>query len=306
MNEALAWGLTLIRGVQGAMESPALTVVMKAITALGSEYAYLLLVPAIYWCVDERKGLRLGIVVVLSGWLNGALKALWKQPRPFELDASVGLAGESGYGLPSGHAQGSATFWGVVAQWIRAPWGLILAILVPLVIGFTRIYLGVHFPTDVLAGWALAAAILGFYYAFGKLIEAALAASGLRGRLIATAAVTLIMNALHPSDTSLGGVFLGMGVGYALLAEYRPFSAATGADGGPASLLSRILRFLIGAAGLVLVYIGLKSVFPREGASLYQLFRFFRYGAVGLWVSAGAPLLFLALGLAGRREGKEA
>ncbi len=297
MDGILAWGLDVIRWVQG-IESPPLTAIMKAITSLGSEGAYLLLIPLVYWCVDEKKGLKLGVVFVLSSWLNGTLKDWWRQPRPFELDPKVGKAFESSYGLPSGHAQGSGTFWGMLAPWIRAPWGLILAIVIPLIIGFTRIYLGVHFPTDVFVGWLLAAAVLGAYAVFGNLVEAALEAASLRGRLLAVAVTSVLILVIHPEDPSFAGVLLGMGSGFALMMAKRPFVAALGADGEQAKVLTRALRFVVGMVGAALVYGGLKAIFPKEGAAQYALFRFLRYGLLGLWVSAGAPLLFMVLRLA--------
>jgi len=174
MDNVLAWGLDFIRSVQ-TIGNPVLTTVMKAITFTGSEIAYLAAIPFIFWCYDERKGLRLATAFLLSAWVNCSLKEVWRQPRPYELDPSVGMAVENSFGLPSGHAQGSATFWGIIAGWMRSPYGIVFAIAMPLVVGFSRIYLGVHFPTDVVAGWLLGAGVLGLYYGFGSSMEALLA-----------------------------------------------------------------------------------------------------------------------------------
>lgn len=299
MDGILAWGVDVVRAVQ-TLEHPALTVLMKAITFLGSEYAYLAMLPLVYWCVDERKGVRLGVVVLVSAWLNSTLKVLWKQPRPYDLDPSVALDREKTFGLPSGHAQGSVTFWGVVGSWLRAPVGVAVAILVPLAVSFTRVYLGVHFPTDIFAGWALGLAVLAAYFIFGQRAAAFLAAAAPRIRLMAAAAAALLMNALHPQDVSLGGVLFGMGTGYVAMRERFPFEAALGADGAPAGIGVRAARYALGIAGTGALYLGLKLAFPGEGSSQYAVFRFARYAAIGLWVSAGAPWLFLRLKLAGR------
>ncbi|MFA6507010.1 MAG: phosphatase PAP2 family protein [Treponemataceae bacterium] len=301
MPGILEWGLGFVRSVQ-TIANPALTALMQAITFLGAEYAYLAMIPLIYWCIDEKKGLRLGIAVLFSAWLNLSLKDAWKQPRPYDIDPTVGLAHDkTPFGLPSGHSQNSVVFWGIVGPWFRAPHGILAAILLPLLIGFTRLYLGVHFPTDILAGWILGALVLGVYYAFGALIEALLAGANRQVKLLLLAAIVFIMNGLYPSDVSIGGVFLGMGVGYLLMTEKFPFSASRAADGTSAPIAARAARLVIGLLGAALLYFGLKLLFPGTGTPSYSLFRFIRYGVVGFWVAAVAPWLFLRLKLAGSR-----
>ncbi|MDR1566419.1 MAG: phosphatase PAP2 family protein, partial [Treponema sp.] len=110
------WGLEIIRAIQG-IENPGLTGVIKLITALGSEAFIIPLLLLIFWCIDEKRGFRLGILVILSAWMNVFTKGLFKQPRPYNLDPSLGLASEQSYGFPSGHAQMSLTFWIPIASW---------------------------------------------------------------------------------------------------------------------------------------------------------------------------------------------
>jgi len=300
MDAALSWGLLVIRQIQ-VFESPALTVVMRGLSALGTEYAYLALLPLVYWCVDEKYGFRLGIVVLSSAWLNSSLKELWKQPRPYQLDPALRRATESSYGLPSGHAQGSLTFWGFIAAWRRRPASLAAAIALPLLIGFSRLYLGVHFPTDVFAGWLLGILVLALYVFLGPALERLLALVNVRFQILAAAMAAFTMNALHPADTSLSGVFLGMALGYILMTRRFPFSAAsnTAGAGSRAGLLAA--RYLVGMTGTVLLYLGLKAVFPARGADWYAFFHFARYALIGLWVAAGAPWIFVRLKLAAGR-----
>lgn len=301
MPGILEWGLEIVRSIQ-TIANPALTAIMQGITFLGAEYAYLAMIPLIYWCVDEKKGFRLGIAVLFSAWVNLSLKDAWKQPRPYDIDPLVGLAHDkTPFGLPSGHSQNSAVFWGIVGPWFRAPFGILAALSLPLAVGFTRLYLGVHFPTDVLAGWAIGALLLVAYYAFGSLAEALLAGANRQVRLMLLAAIVFVMNGLYSKDISIGGVFFGMGVGYILMTEKFPFSASRAADGTAAAFPVRAARFAVGIFGAAALYFGLKLVFPGEGASTYNLFRFLRYGVVGFWVAAGAPWLFLRLKLVGPR-----
>lgn len=296
MNDILAWGLDVVRFVQRAV-SPGLTPVVMAITFLGTEWFYLAALPLIYWCVDKRRGARLGLVVFISTFFNAWLKVLFAQPRPYQLDPALGLASESSYGLPSGHAQGSATFWGSIAPIFRGPWGLVLAILLPLLIGLTRLYLGVHFPTDVFAGWALGAFFVGANLLLGDRIEALLAKLRPQLRLAVAAIVALSMNALFMKDTSLAGGFFGFAAGLIYMPTAAPFSV-----GGSAG--KRALRYLFGMATVALIYFGPK-LFLGATSSL-PLARFLRYAAVTAWAALGAPWLFLKLGLAEREAGEPA
>ncbi|WP_304223450.1 phosphatase PAP2 family protein [Gracilinema caldarium] len=301
MENVYQWGLDVIRFVQ-QIESPAMTVIMKTITSLGAEFAYLAILPFIFWCIDEKRGIRLGTAVLLSAWLNSTVKNLLRQPRPYALDPSVGLDVENSYGIPSGHAQGSVTLWGIIGGWIRQPWGLVLAIVLPLLISFSRIYLGVHFPTDVFAGWLLAGLVLLVYYFGASSIEKLFLSLNIRFRILVVALIAFVMNGLNPEDTSMGGVFFGMSVGYIFMAEWFTFSASRTASGKRPGFLVLLARYILGIIGAVIIYGGLKMVFPPEGSPWYALGRFSRYAILGAWVSAGAPWLFLKLKLAGSRE----
>jgi membrane-associated phospholipid phosphatase len=290
MDNMLTWGLGLVRDAQ-TLASPALTAVMKGLSLVGTEFCYLAVLPLIYWCVDKRRGIRLGILVFISAAVNLRLKLAFAQPRPYDLDPSVGLAKESTFGLPSGHAQTTAVLWGSAAPIFRPPLGLLLAIILPLLVGISRIYLGVHFPTDVFAGWAIGAAIVGLDLLIGDRVERFV--SGLRDSLALAlvTAVALGMNVLYMKDTSLSGAFFGL-AGAAVYAKTRaPFSV-----GG--SFRRRALRYLFGMATVVLAYALPKLLLAGIEAGGPPLVRFLRYAFLGAWVSAGAPWLFLKMGLA--------
>jgi membrane-associated phospholipid phosphatase len=286
----LEWGVELVRAIQ-TIQSPALTALMKVLTLAGSEYFYLLVLPVIFWCIDERFALRFGLLILVSAFLNSWLKILFRQPRPYDLDPSLGLSHESSYGLPSGHSQGTATFWGLLAPKLKKPWGIVLAIFMPLLIGFTRLYLGVHFPTDLFAGWLLGWGIALAWYFFGHGVESFLAKAQLRARLILASLAAIAMNALLPHDTSLSGVFFGTALGAAFNIDKLGFDAKQG------SPILKLARLGVGLAGVLLIYFGGKLVSPGEEDALYSLIRFMRYGLVGAWVSLGAPWLFIRLRL---------
>ena len=297
MDEILAWGLEVVRGVQTAA-SPALTVFFRLVSAMGTEYFFLLALPVVFWCVDHRKGLRLGLFVIVSAVTNAWLKEVFMQPRPYDLDPSVGMGREITYGLPSAHSQNSAVLWGVLAPWIRKPLGLILALVLPLLIGLSRVYLGVHFPSDVFLGWALGGFFAFAHMIWGDSLEDLTKKIPGRVWILLAAAASLGMNALNRNETGLPGALLGVTAGAVLAARLARFDASSG------SLGKKALRFLVGAAGGAVIYFGLKVVFPGRESASYALFRFVRYGILGAWVSLGAPWAFLRLRLADERPVK--
>lgn len=290
------WGIAIIKGIQ-TIESPGLTTVIRIIT--GTVYAYTLIVLFIFWCVDEKKGLRMGIILLVSAWINSALKLFLRQPRPYQLDPSVGRAFESSYGLPSGHAQISLVFWmSLAGKWLARPAVWAAAVLISLVIGLSRLYLGVHFPTDLLAGWLLGALTLGGFFILDDPINRVLNAGGTRLRMISCAAAAFLMNALRPGDVRYGAVFLGFGAGYSLMLRYFPVSIRGMIRGkGPGTAILGT-RYVLGLAGAAALYFGFRTLLEGLPGDYRRLGLFILYSALGFWVSAGAPWLFLKFGLA--------
>lgn len=287
-------GIDFIRAVQ-TVHGPVLDAVFKGITFMGEEEFFLVLLPLIFWCVDFAAGARLGVVFLLSAYVNVGLKDIFQHPRPFDLDPTVKLHEVGGYGLPSGHSQSAVVVWGTIALEFRKRWLWIVAVVLMVLIGFSRIYLGVHFPTDVLGGWAVGAIVLALYLALGPRIEAWLQRVGLTWQLVVPVVVPLVLMLVHPTKdtTSPMAVLMGLGVGAVASRRIAPFTS-TG------SLGKRALRFLVGVVGVFVLYLGLSLLFPKEGEPLYLLLRTVRYALIGLWAGLGAPWLFLRLGLASR------
>jgi hypothetical protein len=291
MSAILTWGLDVVRGIQ-SLATPALTMAMKGFSALGTELCYLAIFPLVYWCVDKRRGLRMSALILFSTAVNLRLKLVFAQPRPYDLDPLVGLAEEHPFGLPSNHAMASAVLGGSVAPLFKRPWGLLVALAFPFLVGLSRVYLGVHFPTDVLAGWALGAAFVGLDALVGDRIERFMASLRESIALAAVTAVALCMNLLSQTETALSGAFFGF-VGAAIYAKKTaPFSAQAGSFG------QKALRYVVGMATVAIAYALPKILLADIEAGGPPLVRFLRYAFVGAWAATGAPWLFLKLGLA--------
>jgi len=293
MNPILEWGIEVIVAVQ-SIRSPALDVFFQGVTTLGNAEFYFLLAPSIIWCVNYKLGARLGILLLFSSSINAVLKNTFMEPRPCEPRPKLCLDEAEGYGLPSGHSQNAIVFWGALAH--RAGTWMV-AILLMLLIGLSRIYLGVHFPTDVFAGWTTGIVILGAYLAFGKRMETWLGGRSLKVQILLALLLPLLLLAVQPDDVmvQVTGAFAGIAVGVALAIRYLKFDAR-----GP--LWKRTVRFVLGVAVVAGIVFGLRPVFPSAGDPLYAVLRFIRYGLAGAWISLGAPWLFLRLGLAEVRK----
>jgi hypothetical protein len=281
---------------------------MKLVTNFGGAAAYLALLPLLFWCYDEEKGIRLALAVMISVWINLGMKFLCGQPRPFwpAYDPSVGIITETANGFPSGHAQISLTLWVIVASWSGKPWAYAAAVVISLVVAFSRIYLGVHFPTDLAGGWVLGVLVLCAYFLLGNKLKALLVRGGQRLQMLLSAAAAFVMILYRPSTEMLmpGAVVLGLGLAYSVTANRIHFrSAALFGRRGVAKALSLAGRYLIGVTGIVLMFVIAGRLDPGKESSLYSLFFFFRFVLLEFWIYAAAPWIFLRLRLAeGRAE----
>jgi len=144
-----------------------LTAVMKGITDLGNWYILGALCAALLLIKPIRKqyGIPVSLTALFASLLNRYLKLAFQRPRP---DLSWRLIAQSGYSFPSGHALTSMVVFGLLLYLVRRyvtnktrANALTALLLIPLIfVGLSRIYLGVHFPTDVLGGWLLGLAIV--------------------------------------------------------------------------------------------------------------------------------------------------
>lgn len=325
MTPILEWGIPIISWLQGLGEG--LLPIMKFFTFLGTENFYLLVLPILLWCVDVGFGLRVGLILLTSSSINSILKLAFGWPRPYWVSDKIrAFSAETSFGTPSGHAQNALALWGRMASLIRSKLGMTLFLLLILLISLSRLYLGVHFPTDMIVGWIVAGILL---YLFIKLEDPLI--SRLRGtsikrqlllvfvfsiailgigllisvatstRVLPTEWITQASNAIPDADpispndidniVSSSAVVLGIGAGGILLISWGRFNA-----GG--SLLHRASRYVVGVIGVVAIYFGLRWLFPTEPVLLGHALRFVRYAVVGFWVAFVAPWLFVKLKLA--------
>lgn len=149
------------------LHTPWLDLFMKSMTTLGDHGMIWIVTGLVLLCVNRTRKIGLCMIVSLGlGFLIGnlMLKNLIARDRPCWIDKNVVLliASPKDYSFPSGHSL--ASFEGAVSIWLyNRKWGTVFLILAGL-IAFSRMYLFVHYPTDVLAGMILGIFIAVFVH----------------------------------------------------------------------------------------------------------------------------------------------
>lgn len=302
LESLVPWGTDVL--VQGqSLSSEWMVAVFAALSFLGNEEFYVLLLPLVYWCLDRRIGIALGYISLLSAWLNSAVKYIFAIPRPTDPRLVVDYP-ETSPSFPSGHAQNAVANWGYLAVRFRKAAIIVAAIVLIVLIGLSRIVLGVHFPQDVLGGWLIGLLLLVAYAWAQPRIARWLAVQSRGTQAVLAVIVPLLLLFVYPADTegrypaepavTTAGTLLGFGLGIVMERAWLRFSV----DG---SLGRRTLRLLAGLVVLLVFYAGPRLLLP-EGMDygLEALVRFLRYALSG-WVAAFlCPWIFLRLRLADR------
>lgn len=290
MDSILDWGLGIVLWLQEL--SPTLDLPFKALTFIGGEGFFLLLLPLVYWCLDRVYGVRLAILFLLSGYINVATKAVADQPRPFEYDDRVRqLAGAQGGGFPSGHTQNTIVIWGYLASVYQKRWFWIITLLLMVLVPLSRVYLGVHFPSDLLGGYVIGVMFLLLFIALEPKVERWLLEKGMNWQLglAVIGPLILMLGFLTEQGVTVGAILMGMGIGFVLERRWIGFTS-----GGVWQ--KRVLRFLLGVIILLALWEGLSLV------SQTLFLRFIRCTIIGLWCSVGAPWMFMRLNLVDCRK----
>ncbi len=278
----------IIRRLQ-LIRSDLLDKIVKGVTLLGDEMFFIIVAVIVFWCVDKRFGYKLINVYLLGCVAIEGIKALVARPRPYTHDtiASVGEK-TGGYSFPSGHSHSIANLSTQISIKAKKAFVIVIASLLSLCVAFSRLYLGQHFLTDVIAGLSLG---VGFAFLFNALFS-------LLGDkeeyavivILPVCAIVLLVLVLLGKEASasnamkvLGG-YSAVSLGYFLEKRYIGFETKT-------KWYLQIVKIVVGLALTLAVKEGLKLVISE---SLPVLYGFVRYFAVGITASIIVPLVFKA------------
>lgn len=143
----------LMQSVEAA-RTDTLNGLFEAVTMMGEEMIIILLVAILYFAYDKRFATKMFFVTLVSMGVNGIVKNIAQVPRPFAGGEVTCVRPETatGYSFPSGHTQLFSTWSSALAAHVRKiAVGLVVAVLI-VMMAASRVYLGAHFPSDVIVG----------------------------------------------------------------------------------------------------------------------------------------------------------
>lgn len=150
-----------------SLRAPLLDAINFGITLLGEDAVLLVLICVMYWCLHKKNALFIIFNFFAGVFVNNALKITFCTPRPWLRDARIrpyekALGTATGYSFPSGHVACAASVYGGLAllSWRKRKWLSWALIALTLLIGVSRMYVGVHTPQDVLVSLALGALLI--------------------------------------------------------------------------------------------------------------------------------------------------
>lgn len=256
-----------------SLGNPFLDRLFLAITSIGSQPLYFFLASITFWCFSKKTGIKVMYVILISAFMAIYAKNLFGMPRPAE---HLHKIPESGFGFPSSHAQVASGFWGYLVCKINNPWLIFAGAAAIFSVSLSRVYLGVHYPGDVLGGilFGLSVALIS-----SKTESAIINKSQRLGRrskyLLALilplilVVIAYIQSGLLTEQVNTGMVMAGIGAGYLLEEERINFEDAKNNK-------QRITRGFIGVSLLAIIYLASSMMLL-----INKNFIFFEYAAMG-------------------------
>ena len=290
------WEVALMEWLQSHLGAGGISFI-SLLSMFGEELLLVAIMGFFYWSWDKRIGKYIGVNMLMVSVWNPMIKNVFLRLRPSFVSDKIDLlrkidtkadiydVAAQGYSFPSGHSASAAAVYGSVAQKTKRKLFTVLAFVLPLLVGFSRVVVGAHFPTDVLCGWALGVLVILLVPWLREKI---------RNRLLFYAVLLL---------TTLPGFFycessdyftsFGMLLGF-MLAE--PFEEKFVRFENTRSPVRMVLRVLVGAGLYFALNTVLKlpfsSAFLASGTVAAHLVRSARYMLVIFGVVGVYPLLF--------------
>lgn len=269
--------LEILRNIQ-SIANPFFDFLFQLITICGEQIVLISIISIIYWTLDKKFGEYIAYSVLTSVLLNNAIKDIFKMKRPIGEEGIRTLREQTatGYSFPSGHTQGASSFYGAMAIYLKRRVMYIIATVMIILIGFSRLYLGVHYPKDVIVGGILGVLTSLICYKLYNRVE--------NKMLLYVITFAIFIPALtfaHSADFIKGmGTYLGFIIGIYIEKKYVNFSTE-GSTG------NKIIRVLLGIVILLVLQLGLKVLLPSA-----TIFSFIRYSLISLVGIGVYPMVF--------------
>ncbi len=262
----------------------------EIVTMFGEETLLIIFVCVMYFVFDKKLARRIFFITAASLGVNGIVKNFAKVPRPFA-DGKITCVRPdtaTGYSFPSGHTQNVATWTSAFAVYLKKWWMTLIAIVLTVAVGFSRMYLGAHYPSDVIVG-----TIIGLIFAvFGNIAYDKTQNKNIIHAIVVLTYTPFIIFFLFSGTNELYADFYklyGMLVGFLFGVMFDDKFVDMKCEG---PILKRLLRVVISVALVLAVKEGLKLVFDFSNIRLSLIFDGVRYFFVVFTILGFCPWLF--------------
>ena len=162
------WEVNLMEWLQSHISGAGISVISR-FSMFGEELLLILILGFVYWSYDKKLGRTMGLSAIMGMVWNTMVKNIVLRRRPYfdheaikilrvvDPEADIYDVAAQGYSFPSAHSTNAATMFGSLAVNLHRRWVTVIAIIIAVLTGLSRIVVGAHYPTDVLAGWLLGA-----------------------------------------------------------------------------------------------------------------------------------------------------
>ncbi len=302
------WLMDMLRSIAG-VRTPFFNGVMSGVSVLGEEMAFIVIGLILFWCFDKRFGYRFLFMYMAGTLINQFLKAIFMIPRPWVIDPDFEIvesarSGASGWSFPSGHTQAAAVMFGSLARRIKKGWAWAAAVVIILLVAFSRMYLGVHTLLDVSVSLVLGVLVIAVCEALFKRFGDGLKPYAVMTGVVAALSLGLIVFiALVAGDNAdpgqvkdacvLFGTAFGLFAGGIVEKRYVGFDTK-------ARWWVQIIKVVLGLAVILGLRVGLKPLFTLISDSpLMDCARYFLMSFIAIAVY---PILFKVLAPLGGRN----
>lgn len=268
MFEALetGWGLDVILWLQSMRNEP-LNLLVHFLDLMNDSTISILLFGIIYWMLNKRLGMRVFFAFILAAMATFTTKELLMSPRPYDISEAVSpLFYESTYGIPSGHVSMQFVLWGYLAWYSRKWWTAIPLVLYISLQAFGRMYAGVHYPQDVVAGAILGFVVLVVYAASVERVVAWWKAQNLAlqlAPLLIFAGILALFLFDNKDSVSMLGILVGTSFAVTIETRWIHFIHME-------AWSKRLIQFALGITLCLGILIGLDKAFEQIAPPTYE------------------------------------